>query len=376
MRIVIILLFTIALLASCKNDLNLNAPYKDIPNVYAVLCPQNNVNVIRINKTFLTTTNAYSIAKNQDTVNYAPGELSITLNRFVNGTQVNAGVGQTVTFKDSVVQTSQGAYSTTQRVYVTYEKLSTNGVYILTIKNNVTQKVFTAQTNAIDSIQPTSVQPWAAPYYPAPQMAYDPNDPSYPFLNYYSSTNPARPYGLAIYRNESSSVKADLYQVTMRYYFWDSLTGNTKISRSADFNIGNFYAKDLPLYQNYFSARFTNQQIANALGTACQAQNLNNTNVLGRWIYKGQIIVNTCTQNYIDYLAYSAPSFNINQQKPIYSNFDNQDALGIFSVVSRFSIYKSVDYAFASSFSSQYPTCQFKFVSYSVGNGFQPSYCP
>ena len=69
----------LSLLTSCKNDLQLNAPYKEIPSIYAVLNPQENIQMIRVNKDFLGEGDANAMAKVADSVNYKPGELTITL---------------------------------------------------------------------------------------------------------------------------------------------------------------------------------------------------------------------------------------------------------------------------------------------------------
>jgi hypothetical protein len=87
----------IAVISSCKNELELNAPYKEIPTIYAVLNPQDPTQTIRINKVFLGEGDANVMAKVHDSVNYKPGELTVTLekvsqrgtNRCLTGTSHN-----------------------------------------------------------------------------------------------------------------------------------------------------------------------------------------------------------------------------------------------------------------------------------------------
>src|SRR5690606_31684114 len=108
-------------LLSCKNELKLNAPYKEMPSIYAVLCPQEEVQVIRINKVFLGEGDANVMAKVHDSVNYPAGELEVSLTRFENGAQVAAspdGSMEIVFRDDSIVHTSDGAFNRNQRVYV------------------------------------------------------------------------------------------------------------------------------------------------------------------------------------------------------------------------------------------------------------------
>ena len=78
-RKITLLILVSVLLNSCKNDLELNAPYREYPSIYAVLNPQDRIQVIRINKVFLGEGDANVMAKVADSVNYQPGELSVTL---------------------------------------------------------------------------------------------------------------------------------------------------------------------------------------------------------------------------------------------------------------------------------------------------------
>ena len=78
----IFFLLIIFTLTTCKNKLNINAPYKEIPSIYAVLNPQENIQIIRINKVFLGEGDANVMAKVADSVNYNAGDLLVTLERF------------------------------------------------------------------------------------------------------------------------------------------------------------------------------------------------------------------------------------------------------------------------------------------------------
>ncbi len=111
---------------SCKNDLKVNAPYKEIPSVYAVLNPQEKVQIIRVNKVFLGEGDANKMAQISDSINYPAGEITVTLNRFLNGVQVDANPilkKRTIVFRDSMILASEGAFNRNQRVYVAYDDL-------------------------------------------------------------------------------------------------------------------------------------------------------------------------------------------------------------------------------------------------------------
>ncbi len=68
--------------------------------------------MIRINKVFLGDGDANQMAKVMDSVNYKSGELSVKLERFVNGVKTSAGISASgpvneVMFHDSVITTEE-----------------------------------------------------------------------------------------------------------------------------------------------------------------------------------------------------------------------------------------------------------------------------
>src|SRR4051812_27307414 len=208
--------FLFVLLAwGCKNDLQVNAPYKEMPAVYAVLSPQEKIHVIKINKVFLGEGDANMMAKVADSVNYPEGELEVTLTRYVNNGQVNAtpddGGQQTIFFKDSVSDNLvPGAFSTTQRLYVSNKKIYTSGLYKLTIRNKHTGNVFTAKANSLDSLNGNQG------FRPMTTV------PSYPYPPF---TSPSEYIDYATYPGVVRFVPdkvAKIYQNKIRTHFYDS----------------------------------------------------------------------------------------------------------------------------------------------------------
>ena len=90
LKIASISLLGILLFNSCKNDLKIIAPYKEIPQVHAILTPQDPMQMIRINKIFLGEGDANLMAQVPDSINYKTGELTVMLDRFVNVSKVAA----------------------------------------------------------------------------------------------------------------------------------------------------------------------------------------------------------------------------------------------------------------------------------------------
>ncbi len=355
-------------LYSCKNELNINAPYKEVPTVYAVLCPQEPMQIIRVNKVFLGEGDANQMAQVADSINYPAGEISITLERFVNGTlawSTPSNASHTISFRDSVVQASPGAFNSSQRVYVTSDRLYTSGQYVLKIKNTKSGNEFVARATAFDSINSTfnaslTPTPFVKPYFPVTPGSVSPLDPIKFNEAYIDYSQQNQTYSPKFYPNQGA-----IYTMSLRFYFYDypSGLGVDSISKYVDYNFGNQYIKDLRTYQNnkLFVFEFRGQDLFNAVGFGLSKMNLNTS--VKRKMYKMRAIAYASTQDYADYLQFTAPSLSIAQDKPIYSNFDNRAAMGIFTFRTRHSIDKEMQSPFVSQFSFNQYTCKYNFLT-------------
>src|SRR5688572_4434426 len=87
------LLFIIPILmlfSSCEDDIDLTAPYKDIPVVYGLLDRNDTTHYIRIQKCYLADDNAFLFAGVQDS-NYYPSSLIVYILEFnSSGTQLDS----------------------------------------------------------------------------------------------------------------------------------------------------------------------------------------------------------------------------------------------------------------------------------------------
>ncbi len=79
----LLLLILLSVLASCKNDMNVMAPYQAVPVVYCLLNPNDTVQYLRLEKTFLGAGNAYDMAKIADSIYYP--EAQVNLEKWLNG---------------------------------------------------------------------------------------------------------------------------------------------------------------------------------------------------------------------------------------------------------------------------------------------------
>lgn len=380
--IICILLFSFLLLiiTSCNNKLKVNAPYKDIPNVYAVLCPQQTEQTIRINKTFLGEGDAIEMAKVADSINYPAGEITVTLNRFVNGAQVNASYqNQTVVFGEKLIETAAGTFSSKQRVYYTNEKLYTSGEYHLTIKNNRTNEVFKAKANAIDSVRIAGLpSPFDPKYYPFPTQIS--NDSVAINIDY---SIPNKKYSI-IYKATEPGLQARVYQLSMRFHYYDSLNAAPNNYSYVEYSFLNKYnpndLQKVPGLGDCFVSEFFGNDLTSSLGYAFSRVNTP-SNFIRRRIYMIQYIITTSTSEYSDYLQYANPSLNVAQEKPLYTNFEGKKAYGIFTFKTRCSINKRIKHEYINYLGITKPTCNYNFflfalpTSTNAPGGYTPLFC-
>ncbi len=348
-RALVLFIPLVLLLSMCKNDLKLNAPYKEFPSIFAVLNPQAKLQMIRINKVFLGEGDANQMAKVADSINYPAGELIVTLKHF------NNNIIETNVFHDSVVIALEGKFNPIQRIYVCSDKLATYGTYTLTVINKKTGNSFSARASSLDSVRPSGFIPLTSPYYP-----YNPGTAPNEYIDY-SNQNLTYDIKFRPFPNE-----AKLFQPSIRLHFYDSIfTGNTY--RYVDYNFNNLALKDVatsgPFY-GMLKTDFKGFDIFSTVGSALSKMSL--PDVIGRKMYKIQYLIYSTSQDYIDYIEYSKPSLSLGQNKPLYTNFDNAAAIGIFTFRSRFSITKELSSSFINEFASNPYTCRYQFLAYDL----------
>lgn len=361
-----IALVSIALgLTTCKNDLDILAPYKEIPSIYAVLTPQDNIQMIRVNKVFLGEGNALNMAKIADSINYKPGELTVTLEHYVGGTKsasagANGGPSEIV-FRDSVITANPGAFNTTQRVYVSNVRLKTSGEYKLIVKNNTSGSVYTAKSVVLDSVSGNSFPPFVPPYYkltPSQIALYNPGDPNNLNSVYIDYSLPNGNYSYRII----TVPNAKIYESRVRVHYEDSTSGAIAGKGYMDFVAGlnsvteikagqamNFNFKGSMAYEGY---KKDLEERKVPFGG----------NLTGRLIRYVEFIVTCAGQDYSDYLQYAAPSISIAQDKPLYTNFTG-GAYGLFAFRSRCSVKKEILTTYVNALASDKNLCNYKFLN-------------
>ena len=139
---------------SCRNDFDLTADHQSRMVVYGLLDPADTVQYIKVERTFLGDANAYDMAAEFDSINYA-GALTVTLER-MSGSNVVQVITLTL---DSVLEREPGTFSyPKQYLYKANQPILQDGSeYRLRIINPQDQQEVLARTPIVQ--QPVLQKP-------------------------------------------------------------------------------------------------------------------------------------------------------------------------------------------------------------------------
>jgi hypothetical protein len=174
---------------SCKTDVDLIAPYKEIMVVYGVLNASDTVQYIRINKAFLGQGNAYQYAQVADSFQYKD-ILDVTLERYKNNTLI--ATLPLERFEGPPLDS--GIFASSPNIlYRTINNavISQDSEYKLIIHNRESGKTVTSKTVIVNKI-PTITSPTNF------QSAVDFADPNNTFIAKFSRAPNAKYYDLKL----------------------------------------------------------------------------------------------------------------------------------------------------------------------------------
>ena len=141
---------------SCNKDFDSNAPEKDVTIVYGILDAAKDTNYIKIYKGFLTTTNAYDVAKEWDKVYYFD-EIDVILEEY----DAHHNLLNTITLDTttSIPRENGGDFPTKQLLYTITKPLHKENTYQLVITNRESGRKITANTNIVGDFSITAPSP-------------------------------------------------------------------------------------------------------------------------------------------------------------------------------------------------------------------------
>lgn len=163
MKIKNLLFLILPLLFSCETDFDVNANWKNVTIVYGLIDPNNEDQLIKINKAYLGQGDAIQMASISDSTNYDPSNLIVKIHRVREQVFNTYDTLSTVVLTDTVLDKDDGLFSTDDNIIYTFKKPSsfynTNSIYVLEILNLSSGQKVTSETEIINSFSFESLNP-------------------------------------------------------------------------------------------------------------------------------------------------------------------------------------------------------------------------
>ena len=163
MKIKNLLFLILPLLFSCETDFDVNANWKDVTIVYGLIDPNNDDQLIKINKAFLGQGDAIQMASISDSTNYDPSNLIVKIHRVREQVFNTYDTLSSVVLTDTILDKDDGLFSTDDNIIYTFKKPSsfynTNSIYVLEILNLSSGQKVTSETEIINSFSFESLNP-------------------------------------------------------------------------------------------------------------------------------------------------------------------------------------------------------------------------
>jgi hypothetical protein len=343
------ILFTAAIsFSGCKNDLNVLAPGQEMISVYGILNPSEPVQNIRINKVYLVEGDALAAGQDANQINYGAGELEVSLERYVDGTQmdVNTNYGtitsgspdtdKRIVLTETVVTTQSGTFSSSQRIWQTNKKLIT--LQPTASKANVTEyKLVVRKTSDLSKVIASSQNVLIDSVKNGAAMPFIHNTTLYPAHGEYVTTGccPTANSGYVDYSAFTVTRKvkfksipnAKLYNITVRLHYLDFVTTSTVVtSNYADMKFNTTTSSSLAGNED-IEVSFVSNDFCKTIATEISKNPVANLNY--RKVDYIEYIVEAGASSLADFLQVNQPSSTIAQDRPYYTNITN--GVGVFS---------------------------------------------
>ena len=146
------LVCSILLLSSCETDLDVNAPWKQIPIAFGLLDQNQDHQYIKVNKAFLNNgKSARAVAKDQDSL-YHQENIEVLIKEY---SEANSLINEWTLNKDTLNNKESGTFANPEQIlYKTPNdfQIDANNSYELVIKNENDKTLTKARTAVVDSI--------------------------------------------------------------------------------------------------------------------------------------------------------------------------------------------------------------------------------
>lgn len=302
-----VLVFTISIitlfLGSCSNDLEINAPWKDVTVVFGLLNKNETTHYVRISKAFLGEGDAIEFASQFDSLYYDTTLLNVTVYQVYNGNVVDSFPCKVVTD----IQKDPGIFSSPSQILYAFDATLTssireNSIYRLVVKNTRTGNIATSETELVKNIT------LAAPSNIMQEIALYPQNAT--FIKWKTGEN------------------GKMYELFLRFKYreYSALNPGDIVSKVVELNLGRI-TNDNTTGNKEMTMNIENATIYQALYAAIPKSTIENPMV--RIADSLQFQINVAADDMTTYLNVNQPSNTIAQERPQYTNVEN--GLGLFS---------------------------------------------
>ncbi len=306
-----IFLFALCVLffAACSEDFKVGADYKEVTVVYGLLDDGqlNNKNYIKVTRGFFSETeNNLLQAKIKDSIYF--NDITVKVEELQNGNAIQTFILNEVDLDTILTEKKQdGVFLVSPNIaYELEANLNPEHRYKLTVTNNETGKVVTAETPIINS-EPNVFKI----DYPISQ--FDRLGFSDPLGNYNFTWN--------------GPPDATLFDIVLRFYYWEEdITTQQDLYKFADLPLGKFIEGTGPMNYKMDNSKFYSL-LTGALGAG--------GNNIRRYIDTPTLTFvggSEDLKRYIDINTAQGGLTN-DQIKPIFTNLIGEDVIGIFSTI-------------------------------------------
>jgi hypothetical protein len=290
--------------ASCDNELDVTAEYKEIGIIYSLINPAETDHVVRIQKAFLGDGNALVMAENPDSTYYGD-ILDVKLIQIKNGAEITTIPLTRFTGQDK----EEGDFPVGPNIlYKTNgEVLDKTSEYKIVVKNNETGNEFWAQTVLVDTVR--IVRP----------SVTNTSDIRWVIKN---GNNPAEYNDVSV--EYAVSAKAEIYNLTIRFHYTEtSLSTGQVTPKSIDWVFGNEFVFETNAAPN-ITYSINGENFYKFV-----AQKLNPDNTVVRNAGTLDFIVGGGSEVLANYISINSSTTSILTSIPQYTNVNN--GLGIFA---------------------------------------------
>ena len=302
-----VLVFTISIislfLGSCSNDLEINAPWKDVTVVFGLLNVDSSTHYIRISKAFLGEGDALQFASQFDSLYYNPDLLDVKVYRVYNDEVKDSFLCSVVTD----IAKDPGIFSNPSQIIYSFNASLTgtekeNSIYRLEVKSTQTGNVATAETKLVKPVAFSKPSP------------INPNVPASALID----LDPTKSTAIEWRTVENGK----MYELFIRFKYREVI-GSDTIKKEVEINKGRF-TYDNSTVGDLIKESIENAEIFQAIHATIPVQ----SSVI-RIADSLQFQINVAADDMTTYLNINQPSNTVAQERPQYTNVTN--GIGLFS---------------------------------------------